>query len=451
MARLSPLGEAGACVVVAAIAGAAVYFSVGELALGAALASAGALILPYLPAGVTASEQLAVTAFTPTGAGPMISGAAMLGLVAVLLARTRRALGDACGPTPGRTSLTRARVAPEFRAGHVALLAIAGIALADSAFATDANLTFIALTVSACVPMLFIGMLYAHRSVPMIWVLMTAGVPVAVVMGVIRHEDVNPIALGHCSWIAAYFLWTRRHDLPAPVWMALAVVSLGTWAGIDQLGPRIAGGAALGAAGLGLGGEWRRERPVLRNSVRISRPIPSLLMVAGLVVLTAVLAAVREATAESYNNTVLRRAVWSKALGSAQWLGGGVTDFEVNLYGRSVELSSHNFIVDAVSSAGWVALPLLIFVLGSAFRGAWRARHPLVPYCIGIVVAKLFSGGLYRSPSLWLALGFLVACASGSVMARSERQVVRVEAISDIDQSTGARARSSDPMSGRRL
>ncbi len=100
--------------------------------------------------------------------------------------------------------------------------------------------------------------------------------------------------------------------------------------------------------------------------------------------------------------------------------------------------------IDAIEGAGWLGLFLLVIVASRVLPGIRWSTHPFTPYCVGIIVANLFSGGLFRSTSLWFALAFLIS--EGKVARRNAMNAGEIRPAGELEaRATTAAEPSLDP------
>lgn len=351
---------------------------------------AAGIVSPLALAGISIAEQWPLVIVLSENVGPAIVAISLIaGVCQVFRVRGR------------------ADALKRFNSGHAALLAILALALVNTLFLPTRPLNFIFLTVGGALPMAFIGATFSSPKIPAAWIAIVCIFPFLSSLGLIDAERLNPIALGHISWIALYFALTTWKRIPRVLTVAVVVLSVIHLIGVHELGPEIAGGVALVAYALQRRPRIQRSgRPASRRRVKL---IGALLPIAVVMIAVGVSGALQELKGDELNNSTVRAAAWDQTLRSATWTGRGISLVSGEVSGKAFTISTHNFVIDAVDSAGWIGLLLIMYVASRVLYAIRTSTHPLAPYCTGIMVANLFSGGLFRSTSLWFAFAFLIA------------------------------------------
>lgn len=352
------------------------------------------IVAPALLVSMTIAEQLPINIAESGGGGIGIAAVALLGAFGWLLATRRRTEKAPFG---------------SLRLGHFTLYIVAAISFINSWLNGRAISTFIFLTLFASIPMSLVGARFATQRAPLIFVL-TPGIFTAfMTTGLVDAHRFNPISTANVAWIAVLLLFIERSRLPRLVWIPLVVTAAIPWLRTHELGPRLAGGVAFAAA-VALPVLRRRVSVLTGRPTRWRRSATLAIFALGTIIGGAALqSAISESRASEVNNTMVRQALWHEVLATSSMLGDGIRSVDVAVGGKFTETVPHNFIFDAILGAGWIGFGFLLVSLAQAARGLWAGNHPWNSYALGIMAINLVSGGLFRSPSLWLALGLLIA------------------------------------------
>lgn len=383
---------------IAGVLGAALALGPSELLV---VIVGGLVIVSAFPIafmGVVASEYWVVFSAFPGGAGEAIVAVSAMGSAGFFLRFARQA--ETC-------DIRRLNV------GHFALAAILALSLVNSSFVEDSVSSYVILSIFGSIPLAFVGATATLRSVPRSWLLLTATVPLGEVFNLFSFEQTNPIIAGHLAWITALFAFQLRRELPTPLVLLLIAVSIVSLLQGPSLGPKVAAGAVVAVAALqartASAGDSQLGRSYGSRSRRARR------MFAGLGCLVAAIGiggAIRESNQVELNTTNYRSATWRQTLGDATFTGRGIIDVRTEFAGTDLQMSNHNFVLDSITGAGWIGFALMVYVMSRIVIAVRTSSHPLMPYCVGILVANSVSGGLFRSPSLWFALALLLAESS---------------------------------------
>lgn len=375
--------------------GAATTVAPSAAVAGASLLAFFVVAAPQIVLAIPIAEQLPVLLFAPAGSGQLVPVAVMVCAAAWYL-RIRSA-----GSPPLLTHLTL---------GHWSLISVAVLSILNSLPLTGQALDFAVITGFISLPMLMIGTLLVNRVAPISWIIVPALMTLVVAVVQPERGVVNPLTVGNVGWISLVLLVIERDRLPRWLWLPLAVVSAFVWLDTSQLGPKIAGAVAITSALF-----HPRMRTVAsgRTNGSLAGGRKILVYAFAAIVATfggsAIGSALDESSAVEVNNTIVRQQAWSAVLSEASPLGYGISTVEVSAGRSTAEISPHNFILDAVQSAGWIGGFLMGLCVVLALRGFVMGSHRWLPYAIGILTMNLMSGGLFRSPSLWFAFGLLIS------------------------------------------
>ncbi len=375
----------------AAAAGIKVFFGMPLAIIGGLLIAANA---PSAIVGLNLGENWLPVTFAPESVGgELIVALAVLGGASAIIAR---ALGR--DEVFGR---------PVVNIGHVALLVITAVTLVITAgllgFIPDLYFTLF-----AAIPLGVAGAMYRHPAVPAPMYLAIAAYPLGVAVGLLDRESINPISLANIGWMTVVLTLQQKEIKNRALLGLIAGPGFWLWATTGQIGPRLAGTVAFLAVVY-----VRRDRHVEGGSRNASHRVA--LAAAVVVCALAVVALADELTSTQGNNSTFRLNILKQVAGSFSLVGEGIVRFEGEDGGREFAgAASHNFVADAVAGAGILGLIGILVVAVFLLRGFRRSRHPLIPYCAGVIVINLFSGGLFRSTSLWFALAFVMAEATRS-------------------------------------
>jgi hypothetical protein len=296
--------------------------------------------------------------------------------------------------------------------GHLAMAAVAAVSIVSGFGDASVTTSYVILTTSSCIPMMLAGAAFPYDDAPIVLTIMAAICPLLVFVGVLNSTTINPISQANVAWIALYLLLENRRRLRFQIVVYLAILlSAYEWISTPQLGPRIAGAMALFFY-------FKRSRPSGTASRRSPLRLRVLVAIGvAMVGSIALRTAVRELQSASINNTNRRYDIWRGAFDGVTLFGKGIRPVTVAVGAKELTLHSHNFLLDALVASGVVGLLLLAFAIYQSLAGAWRSVHPMAPVCVGILVANLVSGGLFRAPNLWFAIGFLLVQRVGPLAA----------------------------------
>ncbi len=362
-----------------------------------------AMLQPFLLAAPVMAEQWPFAAFAPEGVfGPAVIAASLFAAAGALLFVRHDPI--------------------HLGRGHLAMLVVLVIAswrtysvLAELQALETPVARELLLTVGTGVPMLVLAITVARSNsakaalLPLLLAYTTALLPVLLLAGVVGRSSFNPLTIGHVSWMAIVLLVAERNRIPNLLFVPLLVISALEWLTAVSTGPRIAGAVALVVlAWKSAPGEWVTGVLTVRPGVRTPLVFVSVLAAAA-VATFGVTQALTELARQSSTNASVREAAWRIAWSEATLTGRGARPITGIDFGEAFEIQPHNFFVDALVAAGLLGLGLMVYAVWKAWQGLRDSNHVLLPYCAGIVVANLFSGGLFRWPTLWFALGFLIA------------------------------------------
>lgn len=348
---------------------------------------------PLTLAGVSVGEHWPLVVLSSGPAGQTIIAVALLA-----------GLGWLCRVLMhGRhTSLRRLEV------GHLAMIGIAIISLINSLFIEKTYSSFIVLTAFGALPLGFIGGTVTVARAPTSWLVLLGILPVLISLGLFS-DQLNPISAGTVSWVAIYFILVNWSRVPKP--LAVVVVLAGTFQllSLPELGPKVSAGAAFAMFAVQLRRRSMRGRNLEAPPQKNRKLWAFLAPVAILFATMGVSGAVAEFEAGGLNNSTVRASAWQESIRSSTLTGHGISSIEGQVEGQSFDIITHSFVIDAIDGAGWIGFVLLIIVAARVIRGVRTSDHQFTPYCVGIIVANLFSGGLFRSTSLWFGLAFLIS------------------------------------------
>jgi hypothetical protein len=232
----------------------------------------------------------------------------------------------------------------------------------------------------------------AAAALPLALVILVTGEPPA---------DLNPIAAGWAALLVALLLVGERLTLVHLLagFYVITILILG------QLGPIIA--LTVGA----LFALLLAVKPAAHVARRATaRPLP-LLAAAGLtwVALMVVLTQSEPELADNHDTVAVRSDSLLAVMDSRSPLGHGVSAFARSdvgeFYGEHYPL---NYIAEAFYTGGVLVLALMLILTVMAVRNTIRAGEvPRAAY-VGLLVASLFSSGLYENYFLWFALGAML-------------------------------------------
>ena len=370
-------------------------------------AAAVLFVLVAILIGMARPTVLVVLALSAPWILPAFAPASLVGPAQVALALM--ALVSVQLRSPRDPAMRRTRI-PH---GLVFLGVILGVAVLESFF-VESDTNFLILTSGASIPLAYLSLYYVDprsRATQQFTVLLayaSALLPAGLAIGVIDRDDLNPILVGNTAWAGMLLMVGLRSRLRLIVWLPLAIISGIEWVTTDQIGPRLAGSIAVLVFVLKQM-QLRSTLSALERRLALRRRTLTVMAI-GLSIVGVV--AVQQVSGEwadgGRNNTTLREAGWRTSFDNIRLIGGGVRQIETEVAGEAVQFGSHNFLVDAAAAAGVVGLILIGLVIWKAIEGALRGQHVLIPYCVGIMVANSFSGGLFRAPTLWFALTLLM-------------------------------------------